>query len=85
MNQKQLHTVTKAYISLAALRHNLSQVRLLVGDDVNIMPVVKANAYGHGLLPICKTLAAAGMRAFGVATVDEGIAIKEAIPDSRVT
>ena len=80
----ELHTVTKAYVSLGALEHNLSQVRFLVGEAVEIMPVVKANAYGHGMLPVCDRLHAAGVGVFGVATIDEGIRLKEHIPGATV-
>ena len=79
-----MHTVTKAYISLAALKHNLDQVRLLVGDDVRIMPIVKANAYGHGLVPVCSALFRFGVDYFGVATLDEGLTVKAAVPKARV-
>ncbi|HUT03038.1 MAG TPA: alanine racemase [bacterium] len=81
---KELHTVTKAYVSLGALEHNLSQARFLVGESVEIMPVVKANAYGHGMLPICDRLHAVGIGTFGVATIDEGICLKEHIPSATV-
>ncbi|MBN2209273.1 MAG: alanine racemase [Candidatus Coatesbacteria bacterium] len=79
-----MHTVTKAYISLAALRHNLSQVRLLVGELVEIMPVVKANAYGHGVRGVCQALAEAGLSVFGVATIDEGLSVKGSLPNAKV-
>ncbi|HYA27749.1 MAG TPA: alanine racemase [Acidobacteriota bacterium] len=60
-----------------ALRWNLSQIRAKVGDQVKILAMVKANAYGHGAVAAAKTLAAAGSDAFGVATLDEAIELRE--------
>lgn len=60
-----------AEISATALRHNLRTARACSGRNVEIMGVVKANAYGHGLLPVARLLGAAGIDAFGVAQVAE--------------
>ena len=79
-----MHTVTKAYINLAALRHNLSQVRLLVGKSVEIMPVVKANAYGHGVQGVSKALSENGLDVFGVATIDEGMSVRKLLPNAKI-
>ena len=43
---------TWAEIDLKAIEHNYRQVRRLVGKNLNIMVVVKANAYGHGIVEI---------------------------------
>src|ERR1700675_4382603 len=43
--------------------------------------VVKANAYGLGAAPVARTLAAAGCRMFFVATLDEGILLRQALGD----
>src|SRR5690606_15069526 len=45
---------------------------------VPVMPIVKANAYGHGLVPVARHLQASGAGSFGVAFVEEGIALREA-------
>jgi alanine racemase len=49
-----------------------------MADGGAVMPVVKADAYGHGMIPVARTLAAAGAAALCVATLDEGIALREA-------
>lgn len=67
---------TSAVIDLAALRHNLSVVRSSANNS-NVLAVVKADAYGHGLVPVAKSLAAAS-DALGVATFEEGVALKQA-------
>lgn len=65
-------------IDLAALRHNFSALRGWVGSTVRVMAVVKANAYGHGLVPAAQAFAAAGAETFGVAEVEEAVALREA-------
>ncbi|HEU4919044.1 MAG TPA: alanine racemase, partial [Candidatus Limnocylindrales bacterium] len=47
-------------IDLDALAANLALVRRLVGPGVAIEPVVKADAYGHGMVPIARALVAFG-------------------------
>ena len=69
---------TRCVIDHAALRWNLQQIRAKVGAQVKILSMVKANAYGHGAVPVAKTLRAAGADAFGVATLNEGIELRQA-------
>lgn len=68
---------TWAEISLGALARNAERVRQLAGGR-KVMAVVKADAYGHGAVPVSKCLAAAGVDWFGVATVEEGIELRAA-------
>jgi len=56
---------------------NLGVVRTLAGPGVPVHPVVKADAYGHGALPVTRALAAAGADGFCVATLDEALALRE--------
>ncbi len=65
-------------IDRAALRHNFRQVRKLVGPAVGILAVVKADAYGHGLIPAAQAFAEAGATSFGVAEVEEGVQLRQA-------
>ncbi len=69
---------TVARIDLAALRHNFSLAQRLAGTAVPMVGVVKANAYGHGAVPVARTLEAAGVAALAVATPEEGIQLREA-------
>ena len=48
-------------IDAQALRHNLKQIRKRVASNVMVIGSVKANGYGHGVLPICKILEEAGV------------------------
>jgi alanine racemase len=65
-------------ISGKALVHNLAEFRRLVGPEKKIMAVVKANAYGHGILPTARIVAANGANWLGVHSVEEGRALREA-------
>ncbi len=60
-----------ATINLAAIRHN---ARILQdrADGADLMAVVKADAYGHGILPVARVLHEEGVRHFGVARLTEG-------------
>lgn len=74
---------TVVAVDLEACARNLAAVRERVGDRT-IWAVVKANAYGHGVLPVTRRLAAAGADAFAVATTDEGVELREAGIDRPV-
>ncbi len=75
---------SRAIVDLAAYAENLAVVRRYTGGAANIIAVVKANAYGHGLIPIARRAAAAQVRMLGVATVDEGVALREAGIDTPI-
>lgn len=69
---------TIAEIDMAALRHNLGQVRERVGSNRHILAVVKANAYGHGSIHVSSDLIDMGVSMLGVAYLEEGIELREA-------
>jgi len=64
-------------ISLSKLRRNYARVRSLAGSR-RLMAVIKADAYGHGAIPVAKCLAECGVDWFGVATVEEAMELREA-------
>jgi alanine racemase len=59
-----------------ALRHNLKVIRGLIPRTTRVLAVVKANAYGHGLVPTAREFEAAGIDWLGVANVAEGTALR---------
>ncbi len=69
---------TWAEINLKNLEHNLIQIRNRITPGTKIMVTVKADAYGHGLIPVAKRLNSCGVDFFGVASIDEGIKLREA-------
>jgi alanine racemase len=69
---------TCAEIDLDALAQNFRAVRARVGAGVKVMGVVKADAYGHGAAECARRLEAEGADWFGVATPEEGFALRRA-------
>jgi alanine racemase len=65
-------------VDLAALEHNYRQLRGLCAPQVKMLAVVKADAYGHGLIPAGRRLAAAGVDYLGAGSLDEGLALRRA-------
>ena len=65
-----------ASINLSALAHNLAEIRGCLPLTCELLAVVKADAYGHGAVTVSQTLAQLGIRRFGVATVQEGVALR---------
>lgn len=66
-----------AEIDLKALENNIKIIRSMTGKT-KLLAVVKANAYGHGIVEISKELEKLNVDALGVATVEEGVKIREA-------
>ena len=69
---------TYATVNLAALAHNLTCTKRYLSPDCEVMAIVKANAYGHGAEETARALARLGIGRFAVASVDEGIALRQA-------
>ncbi|HSL04635.1 MAG TPA: alanine racemase [Nitrospiraceae bacterium] len=69
---------TYAIVNLAALAHNLSCIKRYLPPGCEILAVVKANAYGHGAVETAHALARQGIGRFAVASLDEGIALRQA-------
>ena len=65
-------------IDLAALTHNVKQLKNLLSPHTELMAVVKADAYGHGAVAVSQTALQAGASWLGVATIPEGIELREA-------
>jgi alanine racemase len=65
-------------VDTAALAANLAVLRRMAGDGIAVLPVVKADAYGHGMLPVARALAAAGADGLCVATLDEAAVLDDA-------
>ncbi|MFB2773233.1 alanine racemase [Pelatocladus sp. BLCC-F211] len=65
-------------IDLMALSHNVQQLRQFLSPHTQLMAVVKADAYGHGAITVAQTALQSGASWLGVATVPEGIQLREA-------
>ncbi|MEY2496489.1 MAG: alanine racemase [Verrucomicrobiota bacterium] len=67
-----------AEIDQSALRHNAAIVRDRVGEKVELLAVVKANGYGHGMVGVAKALAQ-DAQLFGVANLEEAAALRKEV------
>ncbi|MEB3268977.1 MAG: alanine racemase [Leptolyngbya sp.] len=65
-------------IDLSTLAHNVRQLLAHLGGKADLLAVVKADAYGHGAVTVARTALAAGAQRLGVATVPEGIELRQA-------
>jgi len=67
---------TRIRVDLPNIGYNLAQIR--ARTSVPVMAIVKADAYGHGLVPVARYLAAQGVDQLGVAFLEEGLALRHA-------
>lgn len=65
-------------IDLTGLTHNIKQLKNILSPQTELMAVVKADAYGHGAIAVSQTALQAGANWLGVATIPEGIELREA-------
>lgn len=72
------HRPTWVEVNLTRLLHNFEVLRKCFGQGVRLLGVVKADAYGHGTVPVARALQEAGVDWLGVALPEEGVALREA-------
>ena len=65
-------------INLRAIENNFRAIQELVGSGVQVIAVLKANAYGHGAIEVARALSAAGAQQFAVTRLEEAIPLREA-------
>jgi len=68
-----------AEVDLDALRHNIKVIKKYTTSE--IMPIVKADAYGHGAVEVVRTLKLEGIKRFGVAFLEEALHLRKHFPD----
>jgi alanine racemase len=71
-------------VSLGQIRANFRAVKALVGDGVEVMPVVKADAYRHGAAAVSRALETEGAKWLAVSNIEEGRALRQAGSQSRI-
>jgi alanine racemase len=72
-------------ISRQQIAHNFRNVRSVVGPNVEVAGVVKADAYGHGALEVARVLCAEGAKWLAVSSVDEGVQLRSGgIHEARI-
>lgn len=75
------HNYLRTRVRVGAL---VANYKLLSRHGGHIIPVIKADAYGHGLEPVARGLAAAGANAFAIGSVAEGAALRATAPDATI-
>jgi alanine racemase len=71
-------------INLGELKRNVQALRSSIPAEVSILFVVKADAYGHGIEPVVKAAAEAGIDWFAVAYLNEALRVRRALPDVNI-
>jgi len=80
------HERGRAWIEIDtdALAHNIADIRSKSPEGCDIMAVVKANAYGHGVGPVAERLVKEGIKMFAVATAAEGVQLRQYVPGGDI-
>lgn len=68
---------TNAEVRLDLIKHNIDVIRSKLKPETKFLAVVKANAYGHGMIPVANFLQKSGVDFFAVAIVEEGILLRK--------
>lgn len=71
---------TKLEVSLGKIAHNLDSIKCMVGSEVSVMAVIKANGYGHRACAVAPTLLEHGADYLAVATLTEAMELKSFNP-----
>lgn len=72
---------TVVEVNLDKIKYNMKLIKEMCGGDVAVMPVIKADGYGHGAVGIAKTLMESGASHLAVATLVEAIELRKAYED----
>lgn len=77
--KKSSYYRVQANVDLGAIKHNLIEVRKTLSSDTKIMAIIKADAYGHGAIPLTKAIGESNIiDAYGVAIIEEAIELRNA-------
>ncbi len=66
-----------AEVNLAAIARNLCRLKTVLASGISVMAVVKANAYGHGMIEVARTALENGADALGVARISEAVQLRK--------
>ncbi len=78
MSNSRSQRPTWAEINLENLAFNFHSVKAFIGDEIEVMAVVKADGYGHGAVECAKRLETEGVEWLGVAIPEEGVELRQA-------
>lgn len=76
---------TSLYVNLRDLKKNIDAVKSLKSvRNKTVIAVIKSDAYGHGLIPVAKTLSDNGINFFGIIYMEEAAAVLKNIPKAKL-
>jgi len=75
---------TWAEIDLAAVRFNIKSIQEKLGKNIELMAIVKCNAYGHGAIEVSGQTLNFGVKALGVSSLYEGIELRDVFKDVSI-
>lgn len=73
-----------AEVNLSNYAHNLGEIRRYLPKGAKIMAVIKANAYGCGIVEIAKKAIECGIYSLGVARINEALIVRNALPHAKI-
>ena len=73
-----IHRDSWVEINIGNLEHNIKEIRKCIPNETKLLGVVKADAYGHGSVMLAPTILASGIDMLGVASIDEGVDLRNA-------
>ena len=73
-----IHRDAWVEINISNLEHNIKEIKSKIPQGTKLLGVVKADAYGHGAVMLAPTILASGIDMLGVASIDEGVDLREA-------
>ena len=79
-----IHRDAWVEINISNLEHNIREIKKNIPSGVKLLGVVKADAYGHGAVMLAPTILASGIDMLGVASIDEGLDLREAKINSEI-
>ncbi|MBP1754796.1 MAG: alr2 [Firmicutes bacterium] len=83
-NERNYYRV-QAKVNLDCIRHNLLEIRKKLSADTKLMAIIKADAYGHGAVPLAQAIGDSGkIDYYGVAIIEEAIELREAGIDKPI-
>lgn len=79
IQEKGSYYRVQAKVDLNAIRHNLQEIKANINSNTKLMVMIKADAYGHGAVPLAKIIGDSTLvDAYGVAIIEEAIELREA-------
>lgn len=75
---REISPICWSEINLEAIRNNLRQIKRTIGSKIKIMAVIKANAYGHGLISVAEVCQQEKVSYLAVANLDEALKLRQA-------